>query len=254
LDNEVQSVQTNPVPYMPASLDTTQATLVSRDFESMEGVVTGEANIPGADWKFCGGGTYDAPIALTALPVQICRKGGFNVAKLYQVVYTAKDPYVLGVGFAAWRDVGAFFKHAAGDGLGTPNPVAGLITHSIARGSSQSGNFLRGSLHLGFNQDEMSRRRVHDGLWPIIAGRRIALNFRWAQPDGVLELYQAGSEGPRWWTEWQDKVRGLPKRGILDRCERSFHSPRPRLSVWRRVIHACRWKSATPVTPAMWLR
>ena len=40
---------------------------------------------------------------------------------------------------------------------------------------------------------------VHDGMWPIIAGRRIALNFRWAQPDGVLELYQSGSEGPQWW-------------------------------------------------------
>ena len=56
----------------------------------------------------------------------------------------------------------------------------------------------RGWLHLGFNQDEVGHM-VHDGLWPIIAGRRIALNFRWAQPDGVFELYQAGSEGPQWW-------------------------------------------------------
>jgi hypothetical protein len=158
--------------------------------------------------------------------VQICLKGGFNLNKLYQVVYTAKDPYVLGVGFAAWRDVGAFFKHETQDDAGTPNPVAGLITHSIARGVSQSGNYLRGWLHLGFNQDETHRRRVHDGLWPIIAGRRIALNFRWAQPDGVLELYQAGSEGPQWWTRWEDHVRGLPKRGILDRCERTHTCPK----------------------------
>jgi len=59
---------------------------------------------------------------------------------------------------------------------------------------------------------------VHDGLWPIIAGRRIALNFRWAQADGVLELYQAGSEGPQWWLPHPDPVRGLPSAGILDRC------------------------------------
>jgi hypothetical protein len=219
------NVQNNPVPYLPATLDTTQATLVSRDHESMEGVVTGETPIASTDWKFCGGGTFDAPVALTNVPVNICLKGGFDPNKLYQVVYTAKDPYVLGVGFAAWRDVGAFFKYEAQDADGTPNPVAGRIRWSIGRGVSQSGNFLRGWLHLGFNEDE-AHRRVHDGMWPIIAGRRIALNFRWAQPDGVLELYQAGSEGPQWWGKYEDKVRDLPKRGILDRCEESKTCPK----------------------------
>jgi len=61
-------VQTNPVPYLPASLDTTKATLVSRDHETMEGVVTGEVAIPSTDWKFCGGGTFAAPLPLTACP------------------------------------------------------------------------------------------------------------------------------------------------------------------------------------------
>src|SRR5258706_6196607 len=108
-------VQTNPVPYLPASLDSADATLVSRDEESMEGDVTGEVAIASADWKFCGGGTFAAPVALTTLPVRICLRNGFNAAKLYQVVYTAKDPYLLGVGFAAWRDVGSFFKYAQMD-------------------------------------------------------------------------------------------------------------------------------------------
>ena len=103
--------------------------------------------------------------------------------------------------------------------------IAGMVSHSIGRGVSQSGNFLRGWLHLGFNQDETGRQ-VHDGLWPIIAGRRIALNFRWAQPDGVLELYQAGSEGPQWWVPHPDPVRGLPARSILDRCERTRTCPK----------------------------
>ena len=218
-------VQTNPVPYLPASLDTTQATLVSRDHETMEGVVTGETPIASDQWKFCGGGTFAAPLPLTALPVQICLNGGFNPAKLYQVVYTAKNPLVLGVGFAAWRDVGSFFKNAFADDIGTPNPIAGKITSSIGRGVSQSGNFLRGWLHLGFNQDEAGRQ-VHDGGWPIIAGRRIALDFRWAQPDGVLELYQAGSEGPQWWHKFPDHIRGLPPAGILDRCEASGTCPK----------------------------
>ncbi|MDB5808046.1 MAG: hypothetical protein JWN94_168 [Betaproteobacteria bacterium] len=218
-------VQTNPLPYLPASLDTAQAKLVSRDHESMEGVVTGETPIAASDWKFCGGGTFDSPQALTQLPVHICLKGGFNPAKLYQVVYTAKDAYLLGVGFAAWRDLASFVKYADKDDAGTANPLAGRIKHSITRGRSQAGNYLRGWLHLGFNQDE-AKRIVHDGMWPIIAGRRIALNIRWAQPDGVMELYQPGSEGPQWWVRYPDEARGLPLRSILDRCEASKTCPK----------------------------
>ena len=218
-------VQTNPVPYMPATMDTSKATLVSRDHETMEGAVSGETPIAATDWKFCGGGTFDAPVELTKLPVQICLKGGYNPAKLYQVVYTGKDPYVLGIGFAAWRDVASFFKFADKDDAGTANPLAGRITRSITRGRSQSGNYLRGWVHLGFNQDE-AKRQVHDGMWPIIAGRRIALNIRWAQPDGVMELYQPGSEGPQWWVPYPDQKRGLPTRSILDRCNATKTCPK----------------------------
>lgn len=220
-------VQTNPVPYLPdnLSLDSTDDVLVSRDGESMEGVVENEQVIPRADWKFCASGSYASPVPLTALPVRICLKNGFDATKLYQVVYTANNPYPLGVGFAAWRDVAAFFRNSATDDFGWVNPVANSVRWSIARGSSQSGNFLRGWLHLGFNQVE-SGAQLHDGMWPIIAGRRIALNFRWAQPDGVLELYQAGSEGPQWWHKYPDHVRGLPPRGILDRCEATNTCPK----------------------------
>ena len=218
-------VQTNPLPYMPVSVDTSKATLVSRDHETMDGVVTGETPIAAADWKLCGGGTFDAPVPLTKIPVQICLKGGFNAAKLYQVVYTAKDPYILGIGFAAWRDIASFLKYADKDDAGTANPLAGRIKYSITRGRSQSGNYLRGWLHLGFNQDE-AKRQVHDGMWPIIAGRRIALNIRWAQPDGALALYQAGSEGPQWWVPWPDETRGLPTRSILDRCNATKTCPK----------------------------
>jgi hypothetical protein len=223
-DSQSLLVQTNPVPYRPASLDTRKATLVSRGSENQRGEVSGEEVIAPEDWAWA---RCDAahPFPGTPDATQVCVKGGFESKRLYQVVFTAEDPPVLGIGFAAWRDVGAFFKHAMADDAGTPNPVAGLVTHSIGRGVSQSGNFLRGWLHLGFNRDEAGGR-VHDGLWPIIAGRRIALNFRWAQPDGVLELYQAGSEGPQWWLPAADPVRGLPSGGILDRCTASRTCPK----------------------------
>lgn len=217
-------VQTNPVPYLPASLDTRKARLVTRDGETQAGEVINERVVAPEDWAWarCDAKT---PFPGTPDPTQICLKAGFDPKRLVQVVYTAADPYVLGIGFAAWRDVGLFFKTAKADETGTPNPVAGAVKHSIARGVSQSGNFLRGWLHLGFNEAE-GGGPVHDGLWPIIAGRRIALNFRWAQPDGVLELYQAGSEGPQWWLPHPDPVRGLPSAGILGRCLASKTCPK----------------------------
>ncbi len=217
-------VQTNPVPYKPVSLDTSKAKLVSRASENQRGEVTDERAIPATDWAWA---KCDAanPFPGTPDATQICLKNGFDGNRLYQVVFTAADPYVLGMGFAAFRDVAAFFKKSTADGTGTANPIAKAVTHSITRGVSQSGNFLRGWLHLGFNQAE-DGAQVHDGLWPIIAGRRIALNFRWAQPDGVLELYQAGSEGPQWWLPHPDPVRGLPIGGILDRCTATQTCPK----------------------------
>ena len=223
-DSQRLIVQTNPVPYLPATLNTAQARLVTRTGELQDGTALGEVVVPSADWAWASCSATN-PFPGTPDPNQICVRGGFDASKLYMVSYTAKDPYLLGVGFAAWRDVGQFFKTATQDDAGTANPVSQRVTHSIARGNSQSGNFLRGWLHLGFNQGE-NRTQVHDGMWPIIAGRRIALNFRWAQPDGVLELYQAGSEGPQWWTATHDKVRGLPKASILDRCEKTRTCPK----------------------------
>jgi hypothetical protein len=217
-------VQTNPVPYQPVSLDTTKAKLVSRGGENMRGEAFDEVTIPASDWAWAQCDSSN-PFPGKPDPTQICLKNGFDSARLYQVVFTAADPYVLGIGFAAWRDVGAFLKKAEADDSGTRNPLAKRITHSIARGISQSGNFLRGWLHLGFNRDEAGGM-VHDGMWPIIAGRRIALNFRWAQPDGVTELYQAGSEGPQWWLPHPDPLRGLPAAGILDRCTATRTCPK----------------------------
>jgi Alpha/beta hydrolase domain len=217
-------VQVNPLPYKPASLNTNAATLTIHQHETIDGKVTTGGTVASSDWAWA---KCDAanPFPGTPDATQICLKNGFDAKLLYQVVFTAKDPYVLGVGFAAFRDLAAFFRHEARDSAGTVNPIAGLTKHIISRGNSQSGNFLRGFIHLGFNADEAGRR-VHDGAWPIIAGRRIALNFRWAQPDGVLELYQAGSEGPQWWVPHPDPVRQLPTRGILDRCTTNSTCPR----------------------------
>jgi hypothetical protein len=223
-DSRPMIVHSNPIPYRPASLDTKEASLTTHASETIDGTIGATVEIASADWAFakCNAET---PFPGTPDPTQICLKNGFDPNLLYQVTFTAKDPPVLGIGFAAFRDVGAFFRNATQDDAGTPNPIAGGVSWAITRGVSQSGNFVRGFIHLGFNQDEAGRQ-VYDGAWPIIAGRRIALNYRFAVPDGVLKLYEAGSEGPQWWGDAADPVRGLPAAGILDRCNASHSCPK----------------------------
>ena len=223
-DSQPMYVLGSPLPYKPLSLDTTKATLTTHASETVAGAIGDEKTIPGTDWAWAKCSASN-PFPGTPDPTQICLKKGFDPGLLYQVVFTAKDPPVLGIGFAAFRDVAAFFRNAKQDDQGTPNPLAGNVSWVISRGRSQSGNFLRAFIQLGFTQDE-SNRKVYDGAWPIIAGRRVTLNARFATPDGALNLYQAGSEGPLWWTDWPDTARGLPKAGILDRCTTTRTCPK----------------------------
>ncbi len=219
-------VHSNPLPYEPVTLDTSEASLTIIESETIDGVTGVTRTVAGSDWAWarCSNGT-DPAFPGTPDPTEICVRDGFEPSRVYQVVFTTQDPPVLGMGFAAFRDVGSFFKYAAADDAGTANPLAEAVSWVIARGSSQSGNMLRQFLHLGFNEDE-SRRPVHDGTWPWIGGRRVALNFRFAMPDGVLKLYEPGGEGPMWWERWPDYARGQPTGGILDRCRASRTCPK----------------------------
>src|SRR5262249_55236490 len=148
---------------------------------TLPGVVTEGGVVPNSQWKYCGGGTFASPLPVSGLPVQVCLNGKFDPTKLYQLTYMVKNPYVLGIGTAAFRDVQTWFRYSTD----ASNPLAGKIQYAIARGSSQSGNFLRHFIFLGMNEGE-DGRIVHDGAWPLIAGRRVANNSRWGQPDGVL--------------------------------------------------------------------
>jgi hypothetical protein len=223
-DSRPMIVNANPVPYKPVTLDTSKATLTTHLSETNEGKIREGGTIPASDWAWARCSASN-PFPGTPDPTQICVKGGFDPKLLYQVVFTTQDAYVLGIGFAAFRDVASFFHNAASDAEGTPNPLANQVSWVISRGRSQAGNFLRAFVHLGFNQDEQNRQ-VYDGVWPFRAGRRLSLNTRFAQPDGALKLYEAGTEGPLWWSKWPDPVRGLPAASILDRCTASNTCPK----------------------------
>lgn len=158
-------------------------------------------------------------------PTRICLQGGFRADRLYQLVYTAKDPLVLGIGLAAVRDLVSFFRHARQDEAGTPNPLAGRIRFTIGSGTSQSGNFVKTFLHLGFNQDEQ-RRIVWDGANPNIAARQTPLNFRFAVPGGAAGLYEPGSEGVLWWGRYPDAARHRGASSLLGRCRATHSCPK----------------------------
>jgi hypothetical protein len=205
------------------SLDTTKASLVSATGETATGAKTGVVKISSTDWAFADCST--TPFPGTPDPGRICVKNGFDPALLYELQYTVKDPLVLGIGLAATRDLGAFFRYEKADGAGTPNPVAGSITHAISEGSSQSGTFLRLSLLLGFNQDERGRI-VWDGMNPHIAARFTDLNRRFAFPGGLVSPFELGHEGPVWWTPHADTARRQPAASLLDRCRATSTCPK----------------------------
>ncbi|HEY3835343.1 MAG TPA: alpha/beta hydrolase domain-containing protein [Bryobacteraceae bacterium] len=194
----------------PLSLDTIKAKLTRRRAPNAPAT-----DVPAGDWAFADCAT--TPFPGSPDQSKLCVKGGFDPASEYLLEYTAKDPLVMGIGFAATRDLNSFLHYADHDETDAPNPLAGKIKWVISRGDSQSGNFIRTFIHLGFNQDE-SGRMVWDGAHSHIAARQLALNIRFTVAGGYAAMYQPGSEGVLWWNDYQDKARHRSTAGLLDRC------------------------------------
>lgn len=106
---------------------------------------------------------------------------GPAVGSLYEMHYPAKGPKVLGIGYAATRDVISFLRYGAADVRG-PHPANGPKTAALAVGISQSGRYLRDHIAQGFNQDE-SARKVFDGVLAHISGvGRVFMNAEFGMP------------------------------------------------------------------------
>jgi hypothetical protein len=180
--------------------------------------------IPNAQWSFGDCREGEARPSET----QICLPAGFQPGRLYELIYRAKDPTVLGLGFAALRDLGAFLKSEARDSAGTANPVFRADSVAVVFGSSQSGRMIRSFIHQGFNRDE-SGRRVFEGAFPHIGGGLMPLNLRFAQPgrawgDQIDHLYPA-YDFPFSYARQRDPLTGRAA-GVLDSCRASDTCPR----------------------------
>ena len=128
-------------------------------------------SIPRSQWSFA----HSVDGKLTADAHYIHLDGGFLLGKIYEVVYEAKDPAVVGVGLAAVRDFLSYLKY-------DPQATA-PVRRVYAVGISQSGRFLRHFLYQDFNADEQGRQ-VMDGVIAHVAGAgRGSFNHRFAQPS-----------------------------------------------------------------------
>jgi hypothetical protein len=127
--------------------------------------------IPRSQWSFA----HSVDGKLVNDPRFIHLDGGFQLGKIYEVVYEAKDPVVVGTGLAAVRDFLSYLKY-------DPQATAS-VRRVYAVGISQSGRFLRHFLYQDFNADEQGRQ-VMDGIIAHVAGAgRGSFNHRFAQPS-----------------------------------------------------------------------
>ncbi len=162
------------------SFATASASLSCRQCETDERI-----QVPETEWKFARLGAEGNP---EASETDIYYPRGFRPGWIYEAIYTAKDPQLLGFGFAAVRDLVDMLRHDSTDGRGEANPLADesgqpLIEMAYAWGRSQSGRYLREFVYQGWNVGR-SGRPIFNAVWPhVTGGGRLALNLRFGHPD-----------------------------------------------------------------------
>ena len=163
--------------YRATSLDPGKAQLTRRRYPGAPREAVG-------GWQFAriqtgmGLDGQGAEVGLVADDTTIHMPGGFEPGFIYEIIYQARNPLVLGLGFVAVRDFIAHLRYGGDDDAGNPNPVGGGIEKAYCWGRSQTGRLIRESVYQGFNADAAGRR-VFDGvLCHVAGGGRMVMNHR----------------------------------------------------------------------------
>jgi hypothetical protein len=171
IENDNATTMSATVPYAANSTDTTLATLTVKQH-----LTDTPTTIPSTGWM------WTTPSTIALLPAGTA----FTQSAIYELVYTAKDPWVAGIGLAAIRDLASFLRTATADTAGTPNPLAGDVKRMVSFGSSQPARTMNDFIWLGFNQD-LNGKQVFDGVFNWVAGGDgVAINYRFEQ-SGMTE-------------------------------------------------------------------
>lgn len=196
--------------YRAASLDPDAATLTVRQNER-----DARATPPGLSWRYLDAGHIE--ITRPSAP-------GFDRGAIYEFIHTARDPVVLGIGFAAIRDFIALLRSAH-----SINPLAGQIRHVIGFGLSQSGRVLRDFVHQGFNLSPAGGK-IFDAILPVVAGsRKTFVNAAFAQPGRYPRQHEdhlfPGDQFPFTYATLHDPISGQTD-GILARATEQSVRPK----------------------------
>ena len=206
-------------PYEAADTDTTHSTLTVRDRQDAP-----RTRIASDRWAFGVCPTGQASLVLTT--TDLCLFDGFQANKMYELIYPAKDPIVMGLAHAVTRDVGSFLRYQTRDDLGNPNPLAASaaevgIRRAYSSGVSSTGMYEREWIYLGFNEDEQ-HRKVFDGVTIYTAGaHRLFANVQFAHPtfysrQDANQDYTSNAYPPFTFAVTTDPISGITD-GILKR-------------------------------------
>lgn len=194
--------------------------------------------LPAAAWRF-----------RDARTVEIERPQYIDAGAIHELIYTARDPLVTGLGLAATRDVVSFLRFEAEDLAGNPNPLRDLVGAAceygagnqrcddtagqpfdlaLAVGASQSGRYLRDWLWQGFQVDGQGRQ-LFEGMLPLIAGSRTTFtNVRWGEPGRFSRQHEDhrvyGDQFPFGYGTRTDPLTGATD-GLLRRCRQTDSCP-----------------------------
>jgi hypothetical protein len=164
--------------YFPSDPEASENVLTVRSGRSEEREI-----IPRERWGFFQADPASEGGSRGARQMKIRVDGGFQAGRIYELVYKAQDPRVVGLGLAAIRDVISYAKYD----LDSVFPV----NRGVAFGVSQTGRFLRHFLYQGFNTDE-GGRQAFDGMLIHTAGAgRGSFNHRFGQPSRDAHRYSA---------------------------------------------------------------
>jgi len=228
-------------PAVEASMDT--ATLSRRAGAGAEPEL-----IPREEWSFaaCADGATATPSA-----TDVCLPAGFSPSYVYDLVYEAQDPPVMGLGFVATRDLIAFLRHDTSDANPLVQQVGrNPIQWTIGFGSSQSGRFLKDLIYQGFNQDPAGRRVFDGAAINISGGRRGFFNYPFAMPGrfstGVEGHHYPGDQFPFSYVTLTDPISG-ERDSLLARCR--AQGACPRVMHWDSGTEAWQGRHSLVVTP-----
>src|SRR5205807_9352219 len=134
--------------YNTASTDTTKAALWFR-----QSFTDTPVKLAATDWSWTAANT-----------IALANNAAFKQSAIYELYYTAKDPYVAGIGMAAIRDFVSFIRNETKAADGSANPLAGDVKRVLSWSLSQPARLMNDYVWLGFNQD-LAARKVFDGVF-----------------------------------------------------------------------------------------